>query len=219
MAMTLGDGFNRRKKLESDISAWTRRLAESAYDRRDYFCEAIEGANPFVPTPGSGKKSTRHYTIEECQAKLRALIQEDQELALRISKTNQLATGTVVDLDGVTKLLTVPEMLVLKNDVIPKLEAAARAMPLRAEGVNIFEEGPGYVRFRTIKKQERKKETLTDKGMKVEEYQTLGYEVSEVTDYGAPKREAWNEVDRIQEFGERVKQAIAEANKTELVAV
>jgi hypothetical protein len=39
----------------------------------------------------------------------------------------------------------------------------------------------------------------------------------EHTDYGLPRREVWNEIDRIQEFAERVKQAIYEANKTELV--
>ena len=194
-------------------------MAEAGNDRREYFCETIDGDHPFVPTPGSEKKSSRHYTIEECQEKLKTLIREDQELALRISKTNQVATGSVQDLDGTVKELTVPELLVLKNDVIPKLEAAARAVPLRADGVNVFEQGDGFVRYRAIKKQERKKETLLDKGMKVEELQTIGYDVSEVTDYGVPRRAAWNEVDRIQEFSERVKQAVAEANKTELVTV
>lgn len=217
--MTLGDGFNRRKKLDADIAAWTRRLAEAGSNRREYFTEAIEGEKAFKPTPGSEKIAERHYTIEECREKLKALIQEDQELALRISKTNQLASASVRDLDGNEKRLTVPELLVLKNDVIPKLEAAAKAVPLRAENINLFENGNGFVKHRIIKKQERKKETLVEKGMKMEELIIIGYEVYETTDYGIPRREAWNEVDRIQEFSERVKQAIAEANKTELLPI
>jgi hypothetical protein len=219
MSMTLGDGFNRRKKLDADINAWTRRLAEAGANRREYFTEAIEGEKAFRPTPGSEKSTERHYTIEECREKLKSLIQEDQALALRISKTNQVAAASVRDLEGNEKRLTVPELLVLKNDVIPKLEAAARAVPLRAEGVNVFEQGDGLVKHRIIKKQERKKETLVEKGMKLEELVIIGYEVYETTDYGIPKREAWNEVDRIQEFAERVKQAVAEANKTELLPI
>ena len=47
--------------------------------------------------------------------------------------------------------------------------------------------------------------------------ETLGYDVVEVTDFGLQSREMWNEIDRIQEFLQRVKQAINRANKTELV--
>ena len=36
-------------------------------------------------------------------------------------------------------------------------------------------------------------------------------------DYGLPTRDVWNEIDRVQEFLQRVKQAINRANKTELV--
>lgn len=217
MSLTLGDGFNRRKKLESDIASWTRRLSEAGCERREFFCESIEGANAFKATPGSEKTSQRHYTIAECTEKLQHLIQEDRDLALRISKTNQVATATVTDLEGNERTLTVPELLVLRNEVIPKLEASARMVPLKAENVNVFEEGQGFVKHRAIKKVERKKETLVDKGIKMEELVTVGYEVTETTDYGIPRREAWNEIDRIQEFGERVKQAIVQANKTALV--
>jgi hypothetical protein len=38
----------------------------------------------------------------------------------------------------------------------------------------------------------------------------------EVTDYGVPRREQWDAIDRIGEFAQRVKQAINQANKTEL---
>ncbi|MGE0710563.1 MAG: hypothetical protein AB7N76_27220 [Planctomycetota bacterium] len=53
--------------------------------------------------------------------------------------------------------------------------------------------------------------------MKVEEVETVGYDVTETTDYGLPRREAWDEVDRIQDFAQRVKEAINQANKIELV--
>jgi hypothetical protein len=82
-----------------------------------------------------------------------------------------------------------------------------------------METGTNYIRYRSVNKVERKKETFSEKGLKAEEMETLGYDVTEVTDYGLPSREIWNEVDRIQEFGQRVKQAINRGNKTELVDV
>jgi hypothetical protein len=215
--MTLGDAFNRRKKLEADLQSWIQRLSQAGQDRREYRARAIEGDGAFVPEPGSEKASTRHYTIGECQEKIKALLAEDQDLALRISLTNQRARARVVDLDGQERDLTVPELLVLRNEIIPKREQVARATPVRAEGVNVVSQDEASIRYRTIKKIERKKETLTEKGLKVEEVVTEGYDVVEVTDYGFPRRQMWDEVDRIQEFAERVKQAINEANKTELV--
>ena len=89
----------------------------------------------------------------------------------------------------------------------------ARATPTRAENVSVMEESDGFVRHQTIRKVERKKQTLSDKGMKVEEVEVIGYDVVEVTDFGLPLREAWNEIDRIQDFAQRVKQAINQANK------
>jgi hypothetical protein len=215
--MTLGDAFNRRKKLEADLQSWIQRLSQAGQDRREYRARAIEGDGAFVPEPGSEKTSTRHYTIEECQERIKALLAEDQDLALRISLTNQRARARVVDLDGQERDLTVPELLVLRNEIIPKREQVARATPVRAEGVNVVSQDEASIRYRTIKKIERKKETLSEKGLKVEEVVTEGYDVVEVTDYGLPRRQTWDEVDRIQEFAERVKQAVNEANKTELV--
>ncbi|MBV9852317.1 MAG: hypothetical protein JO250_21845 [Armatimonadetes bacterium] len=217
MAMTLSDGFNQRKKLGADLQSWIARLGQAGLDRRAYRTKSIEGEDAFVPEPGSEKVTTRHYTIAECQAHIDALLRADRDLALRISLTNQRARAQVVDLDNVLREYTVPELLVLKNEVIPKLEEIARATPVRAEGVNVITEGEGAVVHRAIKKIERKKETLTEKGLKVEEVITEGYDVLDTTDYGLPRRQVWNEIDRIQEFAERVKQAISEANKTELV--
>jgi hypothetical protein len=138
-------------------------------------------------------------------------------LALRISLTNQQAKAEVEDMDGNSRSYSIPELLVLKDSIIPKLEEAARAVPLLADGVNVMETGTNFVRYRSVNKVERKKETFSDKGLKAEEMELLGFDVVEVTDYGLRSRDIWNEVDRIQEFQQRVKQAINRANKTELV--
>jgi len=217
LRMTLGDAFNRRKKLAGDLTSWTNRLKAAGVTRRTYRCHTIEGTDAFTPEPGSEKTTTRHYTVEECRAKIREIIDEDLELALRISLTNQAAKAEVEDLAGNTRTYTIPELLVLKDSIIPKLEEAARAVPLRTDGVNVIGTGDNHVRYRAVNKVERKKETFSDKGLKAEEMETLGYDVTEVTDYGLPSREVWNEIDRIQEFAQRVKQAINRANKSELV--
>lgn len=217
MRMTLGDAFNRRKKLAADLAAWTNRLKSSGVTRRTYRTRQIEGGAAFTPEPGSEKTTSRHYTVDECRRKLRELIAEDLTLALRISLTNQAAKAEVEDLDGQARTYSIPELLVLKDSIIPKLEEAARAVPLRADGVNVMETGEDHVRYRTVNKVERKKETFSDKGLKAEEMETLGYDVTEVTDFGLPSREMWDEIDRIQEFLQRVKQAINRSNKTELV--
>lgn len=215
----LGDAFNRRKKLGADLTKWMNRLSQAGSDRRHYRTKTLEGDGAFAPEPGTEKVTTRHYTIDECRQRIDEILREDRSLALRISLTNQVAKATIEDLDGVSRELTVPELLVLKSDIIPKLEAVARAVPTRPDDLHVVEEGDGFVRHRAIKKVQKKKETLTEKGHKVEETETVGYDVTELTDYGVPRRDAWNEIDRIQDFAERVKQAINQANKTELVAI
>lgn len=217
MALSLGDAFNRRKKLAADLQTWSNRLAQAGSERREYRAREIEGEGAFEPIPGSEKTTSRHYTIAECHTRVQEILLEDRDLAQRISITNQRARARVIDLDGTERELSIPELLVLKNDLIPKLEQVARSTPTRADGVNVYEEGEGFVRHRRVKKVERKKETMSDKGLKVEELETIGYDVVETTDYGLPQREAWNEVDRIQEFAQRVKQAINRANQADLV--
>lgn len=216
MKMTLGDGFNRRKKLGADLVTWQNRLSQSGSERRTFRTRDIAGDDAFAPQPGTDRATKRHYTIEECRARISEILAEDARLALRISRTNAEARAQVEDLDGTTLDLTIPELLVYKSDLIPKLEAAARAVPTRNDNVNVIDAGDGWVRHRAIKKIERKKETF-QKDLKVEEMELLGYDVTDVTEYGIAAREAWNEIDRIQEFAQRVKQAINQANKTELV--
>lgn len=217
VAMTLGDGFNRRKKLAADLQTWISRLGLAGTERRTYRTSVLDGDNAYRPDPGTEKASTRQYTVQECRDKIAEILDEDERLALRISRTNQQARAEIVDLNGRTRVLSIPELLVLKDDTIPKLEQAARAVPLRADDVSVYESGDVWVRYRQVKKVERKKESFSDKGLKVEEIELLGYDVVEVTDYGLPRREQWDIIDRIGEFAQQVKQAINQANKTELV--
>lgn len=217
--LTLGDAFNRRKKLAADLAAWIGRLQAAGAIRRSYRTKAIEGEHAFTPDPGSEKRSTRHYTVEEARAKIEEILAEDRSLALRISVTNQRARTEIEDLDGVVRAYTVPELLVIKDDVIPKMEQALRAVPVRADNVSVFEVEGSAVKHRAVTKVERKRETFSDKGLKAEEMELLGYDVVEITDYGLPSREMWNAIDRVQEYQQRVKQAINRANKTELVSL
>jgi hypothetical protein len=215
--MTLGDAFNRRKKLASDLQTWIGRLGLAGAERRTYRASALDGDNAYQPDPGTEKVSTRQYTVQECRDKIAEILEEDERLALRISRTNQQARAEIVDLSGRTRMLSIPELLVLKGDTIPKLEQAARAVPLRADDVSVYETGDVWVRYRQVKKIERKKESFSDKGLKVEEIELLGHDVVEVTDYGVPRREQWDAIDQIGEFAQQVKQAINRANKTDLV--
>jgi len=215
--MTLGDAFNRRKKLAADYATWVGRLQAAGNTRRTFRTATVEGTDAFIPFEGTEKLTTRHYTVDEARAKLAEIMVEDRSLALRISLTNQQARAEVEDLDGNVRSYTVPELLVLKSDIIPKLEQAARAVPLRLDNVSTYESGTDFVKHRAVTKVERKKETFNDKGLKAEEMELLGFDVVETTDYGLPTRSMYNEIDRVQEFLQRVKQAINRANKTELV--
>ena len=217
--LTLGDAFNRRKKLAADLAAWIGRLQSAGAVRRSFRTRALEGSAAFTPEPGSEKMSTRHYTVDEARAKIAEIVAEDRELALRISVTNQRARTEIEDLDGTVRAYSIPELLVIKDDIIPKLEQSLRAVPVRADNISPYESTGDAVKYRTVAKVERKRETFSDKGLKAEEMELLGYDVVEVTDFGLPSRAMWNEIDRVQEYQQRVKQAINRANKTELVTL
>jgi hypothetical protein len=125
MSMNLGDGFNRRKKLSSDLVAWTNRLKSSGVTRRTYRTKGIEGGQAFTPEPGSEKTTMRHYTVDECRTKIREILDEDLVLALRISLTNQAARPTS-DLDGKVRTCSIPDCS-SSGQHHPQLEGAARA--------------------------------------------------------------------------------------------
>jgi hypothetical protein len=169
VALTLGDAFNRRKKLAADLQNWINRLGLAGAERRSYRTATLAGDAAYRPEPGTEKVTARQYTVQECRERIAAILEEDQELALRISRTNQQARAEIEDLNGRLRVLSIPELLVLKGDTIPKLEQAARAVPLRADDVGVYDTGSDWVRYRLVKKVERKRESFSDKGLKIEE--------------------------------------------------
>jgi len=217
MTMTLGDGFSRRKQIESELNNWINRLRLAGKETVKYQTKEIEGDKKFIPIPGSKKVFNRTYTIEECQAKIRELIEEDKKFALRISLTNQRAKAKLINLEGNEVELTIPELLVLRNDIAPKLEEAAQSVPRKAIGVEIIETTNTYTKWRTIYPLYKQKQSLSEQGHKIEEEYTDYYNVEEITDYGIEERNVFDQIDKIHAWQHRLKEAINQANKTELI--
>jgi hypothetical protein len=217
IALTLGDAFSRRKQIEAGIQTWINRLKLAGRDTISFQTKKIEGDDKFKPIPGTKKDYDRNYTIEECRKRIQELIEEDKKLALRISLTNQVAKAKIIDLDGTEKELTVPELLVLKNDIAPKLEQAAQAIPKLATGVEITETTDKFIKWQTVMPVYKVKQSLSEQGHKIEEEYIDYYNIQEVTDYGMEERKVFDEVDRIHAWQHRLKEAINQANKTELI--
>jgi hypothetical protein len=215
--MNLGDAFARRKQIDAEIENWLARLRLAGRDTLQYRTISIENKDNLVPIPGSKKEFKRTYSIDECLNKVKALVEEDRKLALRISLTNQKARAKLVDLDGVEKELTIPELLVLKNDIAPKLENMARAIPIKAKGVEVTKETSTTMNWRNINKVEKSSQELSDKGHKIEKQVVDYYQIDEVIDYGHEERKVFDEIDKIHLWLQRVRNSINECNKTELI--
>ncbi|MFX0101848.1 MAG: hypothetical protein ACFFCS_19945 [Candidatus Hodarchaeota archaeon] len=215
--MNLGDAFARRKQISAELDSWISRLRLAGRDTLQYRVESIENKDKMVPIPGSTKEYKRTYTIEECLEKIEGLTKEDKTLALRISLTNQKAKAKLEDLEDVEQELTIPELLVLKNDIAPKLENTARAIPIQAKGVEVLSESDKSVKWRTIMKVEKSKQELSDKGHKIENKVVDYYMIDEIIDYGYPERKVFDKIDKIHLWLQRIKKAINEANKTDLM--
>ena len=117
--MTLGDAFNRRKKLAADLQSWIGRLGLAGTERRTYRTSTLDGDAAYRPDPGTEKVSTRQYTVQECQEKIAAILDEDEQLTLRISRTNQQARAEIEDLSGRTRVLSIPERGSLDSRSLP----------------------------------------------------------------------------------------------------
>ncbi len=215
--MNLGDAFARRKQIGAEIENWLARLRLAGRDTLQYRTLSIENKENLVPIPGSKRDFKRTYSIEECLDKLKALIEEDRKLALRISLTNQKARAKLVDFDGAEKELTIPELLVLKNDIAPKLENMARAIPIKAKGVEVTKETDKVMNWRAITKIEKASQELSDKGHKIEKQVVDYYQIDEVADYGHEERKVFDDIDKIHLWLQRVRNAINDANKTPLL--
>ncbi|NHI94345.1 MAG: hypothetical protein EAX96_17770 [Candidatus Lokiarchaeota archaeon] len=217
MPLTLGDAFSRRKQIESEIQTWISRLNLAGMDTKTYQTKKIDGEDKFKPIPGTKKDFLRNYTIDECRNKIDELIKEDQKLAIRISITNQKAKAKIIDLNGIEKELTIPELLVLKNDIAPKLERTAQAIPKLRKGVEVIEKADNYIKWRIVSPKYKIKQSLSDQGHKIENEYIDYYDVQENIDYGIAEREVFDEIDKIHAWQHRLKEAINDANKTELI--
>ncbi|MHA1149451.1 MAG: hypothetical protein ACTSR8_14535 [Promethearchaeota archaeon] len=217
MSFTLGDAFSRRKQIEAELENWINRLKFTGRTSVSYQTKAIEGENKFVPIPGTKKEFSRSYTIEECQAKIKELIEEDKKLAMKISITNQKAKAKMIDLEGNEVELTIPELIVLKNSIAPKLENAAQAVPKLSKGVEVIEKTDVYTKWRTIYPYYKTKQSLSEQGHKIEEEYIDYYSVEEIMDFGVDERKVFDEIDKIHAWQHRLKEAINQANKTELL--
>lgn len=215
--MNLGDAFTRRKQIDNEIVTWTNRLKLAGRTNIVYQTRDIEGPKSFQVIPGTRKEFIRNYTIPECQAKITALIEEDKALARKISLTNQIAKAKIIDLDGTEKILTIPELLVLRNEIGPKLEAAAQAIPKLPTGVEILEKTKEFVKWREVEPHIKNIQEMSDRNLKIEKDIVEYYSITEVTDYGIPERQVFDEVDKIHNWMERIKNAINDANKTNLI--
>ena len=176
----------------------------------------ITGATKFEPIPGSTKVYNRNYTIEECIESLDKLIEEDKNLALRISLTNQQAKAKMIDLDGQEKEFSIPELLVLKNDIAPKLENLKRTIPIRAEGVDIIEENDQSIKYRFITETKKTVQEMGEKGQVISNTTSDFFTVEERIDYGFNQRKVYDEIDAIHKWLVRLKEAINQANRTVL---
>jgi hypothetical protein len=219
MTLTLGDAFSRRKQIESELEQWINRLNLSGKNSIRYETKSIEGDRAFESIPGTRKEYERNYSIEECQQKIQELIEEDKKLALQISLTNQKAFAQMINLEGKEVSLTIPELLVLKNDIAPKLEHAASAVPKLAKGVEVIESSDDFVKWRRITPQYKKTQSLSEKGHKIEQEEIDYYIVEEILDFGVPERQVYDEIDKIHAWQHRLKEAINQANKTELISL
>ncbi len=133
--------------------------------------------------------------------------------------TNQKAKAKLIDLNGDEVELTIPELIVLKNDIAPKVEEASQSIPRAAKGVEVLESTNTILKWRSIFPVYKTKQSLSEQGHKIEKEYIDFYNVEENTDYGFDEREVFDEIDKIHTWQHRLKEAINQANKTELVEI
>ncbi len=214
--MNLGDGFSRRKQIQSEFHSWLNRLSLAGRDETTFVAPEL-GEDEGSAMIGSLKKFTRNYTIEECMAILDELIVEDTKLAKQISLTNQTAKATMKDLDGNEVELTIPELIVLKNDIAPKLAEIVDNIPRVNTGQEVIQEEDNFTKWRKIKAIISRTREIGENGFQRDVDVIKGYNVKEVKDYGFTERHIYDRKDKIAEWESRLKQAINQANKTTLV--
>ena len=73
------------------------------------------------------------------------------------------------------------------------------------------------MKWRTVIPCYKTKQSLSEQGHKIEEEYIDYYDVEEITDYGFEEREVYDEIDKIHAWQQRLKEAINQANKTDLI--
>jgi len=81
----------------------------------------------------------------------------------------------------------------------------------------IMEKTSDYSKWRTVSPFYKIKQSLSEQGHKIEEEYIDYYDVEEVKDFGYDERRVNDEIDKIHAWQHRLKEAINQANKTELV--
>ncbi|NUM36983.1 MAG: hypothetical protein HUU50_20780 [Candidatus Brocadiae bacterium] len=208
--MNLSDAFTRRKEIQEEISLWTNRLEVSGCNRKVYLLDtekkevALKEAN------------YREYTIEECLQSLHNLMQEDKNLAIRISKTNARVEVELEDFDGQIRKVSIAELLILKESIIPNMQKIVQCKPVADLGKEV-KKMQGYIEYESIQPSVKQIEDVKE-GVKITKQVIEGYTKVVVEDFGISQRQKYDEQDKINHFARRVKKALNEANKAELVA-
>lgn len=214
--MNLGDAFTRRKALENEIVTWQRRLQlagcnEIRYDAKDSSAEPTEAID------GTKREFNRSYSIKECLDKIKELIESDKELTIRISKTNQIAKAKMLDLDDNEVELTIPELIVLKNDILPKILETESYIPTAKEGMEVIKKEPNYSILREIHSNVKRTREINKDGFQIEKEETVSYSIRRIEDFGYNQRDVNDRLDKIHAWEQRLKEAINQANKTILI--
>lgn len=215
--MNLGDGFSRRKQIQSEFDVWLNRLSLAGREETHFSTKEL-GDSEENAVVGSLRKFGRNFSIEECLSKLDDLLEEDKTLAKRISLTNQQARAVVMNIEGNKLLtLTIPELIVLKNDITPKLNEIEEHIPQQTAGKEVLETKDKYIKWREIKTIISRTRKVSKEGFQMDVDVLKGYNVKEIVDYGYNERELLDRKDKLREWEGRLKKGINEANKTILI--
>ncbi len=208
--MNLSDAFTRRKEIQEEISLWTNRLECSGINKKIYLLDAEKKEIAL-------KEATyREYTIEECLQALHNLMEEDKNLAIRISKTNARVEVELEDFDGNIRKVSIAELLILKESIIPNMQKIVQCKPVADLGKEV-KKLQGYIEYESIHPIVKQVDDVKE-GVKITKQVIECYTKTVVEDFGITRRQQYDEQDKINHFARRVKKALNEANKAELVS-
>lgn len=222
MEMTLGDGFTRRKQIQNDINKWLSRLRYAGREEIHY--SVVDKSDIDISDnaiPGTVKEFKRAYSISECIEKIENLIEEDKILAKRISLTNQRAGAVMINLKGEEETLTIPELIILKNEIAPKILQLVSDIPTKQDDLHSLEDvedrGDKGVVWRKVNPITSRTRIMTDNNMYQDVDKIVQYNIKRVNDFGYSNRQIYDKEDKVNDWIHRIKEAINQANKTKLI--